>query len=480
MLGEADPYGYPVLMDTPLTPPFPGRSPATDDGVVFTAAAIARGVGDGTLDPLAVVDGCLRRIAERDDSIRAFSALRADEARAEAVALRTDPGSRQRPLAGVPVAIKDIIDVEGLPTLLGSGAVRPRPATADAEVVRRLRAAGAIVIGKTTLPELGIWGTTDGPAGVTRNPRHPKRTAGGSSGGSAAAVAAGMVPLALGTDGLGSIRIPGAACGIPGFRPGTGVVPDSLRGGDWHGMATIGPLASTVSDVALATAVLAGREPLAGADVDRPLLIAISTRPPVAGLAVDARWAGAVLELGDRLRGAGHNVVEDHPRYSALYAIPVFSRWVGGVAQVVAALGDDLDWTALQRRSRAHIRLGRLVHRLDGPGTGLRDRWLRDVDSFFGGYDALVTPALARPPIRARRWSRATWLGNVHSNARYAPFGALWNLAGAPAGVVPIARHPGGTPIAAQVVAAPGNDERVLAVMRAVERLVEERVAAGA
>ncbi len=475
MLGEASPYGYPALMTTPPAPPVPTGPRSPDPAGALTASAIARGVRDGSLDPVNVLDGCLQRIAERDGSICAFSGLRAEAARAEAAALRDDPASRRLPLAGVPVAIKDIIDVEGLPTLLGSGALRPVPATADAEVVRRLRAAGAIVVGKTTLPELGIWATTDGPAGVTRNPHDPERTAGGSSGGSAAAVAAGMVPLAVGTDGLGSIRIPGAACGVPGFRPGTGVVPGSLRGGDWHGMATIGPLASTVSDVALAMAVLSGRSALAGAALDRPLLIALSTRSPLPGVTVDARWSAAVHDLGDGLRRAGHHVVEDHPPYSLLYGLPVFARWLGGVAEVVDALGDDLDWGRLQRRSRAHIRLGRLVHRLGGPRDGLRDRWRRGVDSFFGGCDALITPALARPPIRARRWARATWLGNVRSNSRYAPFAALWNLAGAPAGVVPVARHPEGTPIAVQVVAAPGADERVLAVMRAAERAAAGR-----
>jgi amidase len=116
------------------------------------------------------------------------------------------------------------------------------------------------------------------------------------------------------------------------------------------------------------------------------------------------------------------------------------------------------------------------VHRLGGPRAGLRDRWRRGVDTFFRGYDALITPALARPPIRARHWARATWLGNVRSNARYAPFGALWNLAGAPAGVVPVTRHGDGTPVAVQIVGAPGADERVLAVMRAVERAAAGRV----
>lgn len=465
MLGKSLPYGYPA----PVIPP-----PAESD--IFSeptsAAAIAAGVRSGALDPVAVTEACLRRIVERDGDIGAFVSLRPDEARAEAAALRDRSDTAALPLAGVPVAIKDNLDVVGLPTRVGSAAVRAEPAEAEAEVVRRLREAGAIIVGKTTLPELGIWATTDGAGGVTRNPRNPRRTAGGSSGGSAAAVAAGLVPLSLGSDGLGSIRIPAAACGVAGFTPGEGFVAPGLRGGDWHGMASTGPLAATVADAALGAAVLGARPALARADVARPLLIAVSTRTPLPGGTVDPEWATAAEETGRALRRAGHHVVEDDPPYSPLYALPIFARWFGGVASAADDLGDDLEWRRLQRRTRTHARLGRLVHAVGGPRDGLRARWREGVDEYFDGYDALITPALAHPPIRARRWSRRGWLRNVVSNARYAPFTALWNLAGTPAGVVPVGTRRGGTPLAVQVVAGRGHEERVLAVMRAVERAV--------
>lgn len=240
-------------------------------------------------------------------------------------------------------------------------------------------------------------------------------------------------------------------------------------------MLESGALAATVSDVALATATLAGRPELGAADVGSPLLIALSTRSPMPGGVVDRPWAAAVRQVGEGLRRAGHHVVEDDPPYSPLHAVPVFARWLGGVARAADALGDDLEWGGLQRRSRGHIRLGRAIHRLGGPRDGLKDRWRTGVEAFFGGYDALITPALAHPPVRARRWSRRSWLGNVRSNARFAPFAAPWNLAGAPAGVVPAGAHPDGTPLAVQVVAARGRDDRVLAVMRAVERVVATR-----
>lgn len=179
-----------------------------------------------------------------------------------------------------------------------------------------------------------------------------------------------MVPLAIGTDGLGSIRIPAAACGIAGFKPGEGVVPDDLRGGDWHGMAATGPLAAAVSDVALATAVLAGRPELAGADVGSLLLLALSTTSTVPGGTGDPEGAAAVQRVGEGLRRLGHNVVEDDPPYSPLQALPVFARWFGGVAQAADALGDAIEWKELQRRSRGHIRLGRAIHHLGGPRSG--------------------------------------------------------------------------------------------------------------
>lgn len=465
MLGEPSANGHPVSM---LTRSESGAG-ATDP---LTAEAIAAGIRSGSLDPLDVVEGCLARIEESDPSIGAFSCVGSDRARAEAEALRRDADRLSGALAGVPVAIKDVFDVAGLPTRLGSSAAQAAPATADSQVVRRLRAAGAVIVGKTTLPELGVWATTDGPGGVTRSPRAPRRTAGGSSGGSAAAVAAGMVPLAIGTDALGSIRIPAAACGVVGFKPGEGVVPGRIRGGDWHGMAETGPLATTVADAALATAILAGRRGLASADVDRPLLVALSARSPLPGGAVDQEWVAAAQDVAGALQRAGHRVVEDHPPYSALYALPVFARWLGGVAHAADSLGEELERAELQRRTRTHIRLGGLVHAVGGPRDGLKHRWRQGVRSFFAGYDALLTPAIAHPLLPARRWSRRSWLRNVRSNVRFAPFSALWNLAGTPAGAVPIGTRSDGSPLAVQVVAEPGGDERALALMRAIERVV--------
>ena len=148
-----------------------------------------------------------------------------------------------------------------MPTWNGSAAARSQVAEADHEVVRRLRGAGAVVVGTSRMPELGIWPFTDDSEAVTRNPWRTDRTPGGSSGGSAAAVAAGLVPIAHGNDGLGSVRIPAAACGLVGIKPGRGVVPSQLGATDWYGLAEHGILATTVADATVGLAVLAGWAP---------------------------------------------------------------------------------------------------------------------------------------------------------------------------------------------------------------------------
>src|SRR3954452_15290402 len=224
--------------------------------VGHTAKQIARAVRRGDTTATQVVADHLEQIAISDPSLNAFRVVRAGEAIAEAEKVDDQEDLANLPLAGVPVAVKENTPVAGLPTWHGSAAARSAVAEVDHEVVRRLRGAGAVVVGITRMPEMGLWATTDDPDDATRNPWNLDRTPGGSSGGSAAAVAAGLVPIAQGNDGLGSLRIPAACCGLVGLKPGRGVVPCDLGVDNWFGLTEQGVLTTTVADAALGFSVL--------------------------------------------------------------------------------------------------------------------------------------------------------------------------------------------------------------------------------
>lgn len=430
----------------------------------WTAAAIADGVRSGEVTAAASTDASLQRIAERDGAIRAFQIVRADRARDEAAAI--DAGKTDGPLAGVPIAIKDNIDVAGEPTRDGSLTTPEKPADADHEVTRRLRAAGAVVVGKTAVPELCVFGATDSAFGITRNPWDPSRTPGGSSGGAAAAVAAGMVPVAHGNDGMGSIRIPAAACGLVGIKPGAGVVPCNLGATDWRGLAENGVLATTVADAALVLSVMADRPELASAEEpDRRVRVAISTNQPLPGSPTDRHYVSAVRDVGRVLADAGHDVRTVRAPYSVRFALHAIARWTSGTFDDAGMFGPD----GLQRSIRRHAEIGRFVDRRGWVADDARERWRQRLAPFFAEFDVLVTPALAHPPLPAIRWGERRWLSNVLANARYAPFAQPWNLAGYPAMTVPHGLHPVGVPLAVQLVAAAGGEPLLLSVAAVLE-----------
>src|SRR6266702_8846739 len=302
-----------------------------------TAVDLAAGVRAGRLSPREIVDTCLARIAATDPEIGAFQLVDADGARRAAGALAGRADLSDLPLAGVPVAIKDNLDVAGLPTRHGSAATSPRPAVRDDPLVARLRAAGAVVVGKTRMPELAVWGFTESRAfGGTRNPRDPSRNAGGSTGGGAAAVAAGMVPLAIGSDGGGSLRIPAANCGVVGVKPGRAV--DALASGHWYGCTAFGPIAATVADAALALDVLAGVDRWRQVrDDGAPLRFAVSLRSPSPIGRPDAA-ARAALALAASLAG---RVVRADPPYPRTLINQWARCWLAGVAREVDERGLD-------------------------------------------------------------------------------------------------------------------------------------------
>jgi amidase len=432
-----------------------------------TALDIAAAVRDGRRTARQAVEAALRHIRTVDARLGAFQQVRVFAALREADEVDRRPDRNELPLAGVPVAIKDNVPVAGQPMRNGSLGTDPSPQPVDHEIVRRLRAAGAVVVGLTRVPELCVFGATDSEFGITRNPWALDRTPGGSSGGSAAAVAAGVVPIAHGNDGMGSIRIPAACCGLVGVKPGSGVIPSDLGNGSWFGMAENGPLATTVADAALMFAVLAERPAAATVAVPRTLCVGVSTRVPATGVQLERHWAAAARETADLLRESGHVVREANPRYPASLALTEVARWTAGTeydAQLVA------DRTLFAKRTRRHAAIGRAVLRLGLMRNRAREGWLARAQHYFADHDVLVTPALARPPLPARPWARRGWLANVLANTRYAPFAAPWNLLGWPAMTVPAGLSPAGLPLAVQLVGPPGAELTLLALAGQLEK----------
>jgi amidase len=437
--------------------------------VGLPATEIARLVRSGEVTAVDVVRAHLDHIDAVDARVGAFRVLRRDAALAEAHAVDTALTRFALPLAGVPIAVKDNVAVAGEVCTDGSAAYTGAPATRDHPVVARLRKAGAIVVGITRAPELCLYGTTDGPGTVSRNPWDTARSPAGSSGGSAAAVASGGVPLAHGNDGMGSLRLPAAACGLVTLKPGRGVVPAEIGADSWSGMAENGALATTVADLAVAHAVMAGEDPTAAAEPGRPLRIAVSTRSPLPGVRADAATRAAVDAVVAQLTAAGHTVVRKDPPITPGAAVGALARWMAGAHDDAEHLG--LDRAALQPRSRTHARIGRLVRRarLVRPATG--ERFRDRVVGFFADVDLLLTPVTTGPPLAARPWHERSFLANVTANARWAPWTAAWNLAGLPALVLPAGQQPDGLPVAVQFVGPPGAEGRLLWLAGELERL---------
>lgn len=437
------------------------------------ASDLAGAVRAGDLRPTDVATAYLDRIERLEPRYGAFESVRRVAALAEAAELDSRNDLSELPLAGVPVAIKDNVDVAGETTGFGLSAYAPAPAAADDPVVAALRAAGAVVVGKTTLPEMALWPFTDGPEATTRNPWDTTRAAGGSSGGSGAAVAAGMVPLALGNDGLGSIRIPSAANGVFGIKPGSGLVPvRGIDGSDraWFGMSQHGPLTTTVADAALMLDVMAGTVRYRDLSVpDGDLRVAVSVAPPAPNVRVHADHVGSVLEAGRLLRHAGHHVVRSDPPYRTADAVPLIARWTQSLVEDLEQLG--VAPADVQARTRRHAAIGRWFRSTHPVDESQADRVRERMDEFFADHDVLVAPVLAGPAPVATAWHESSWWRNFDASLSWAAFPGIWNLADLPAASVPLLRS-GGLPVGVQIVAPRRREDVVLHVARTIEALV--------
>ncbi len=435
------------------------------------ATDLAAAVRSGAISAVEVVRAHLDHLAAVEHRLGAFVSTRRVAALAEAAAIDARADRDDLPLAGVPLAVKDIVDVAGESTRHGSRATSTARATTDSIEVARLREAGAIVLGKTRCPELSLWGTSDDVDGTTVSPWDPTRSAGGSSGGSAAAVAAGVVPIALASDGLGSVRIPAAACGAIGIRPGRPHAPEMVAGQHhWFGMSRFGPIATTVADTALALDVIAGTTSLRAVEAEPgPLRIAVSWRPPAPGVVVTAPWREAALEAGRLLNHAGHTVVHADPPYERATVQAAIARWTQGASADVTAL--DLDLDELQPRTRAHVAAGERLARALPVRDDEAVRWHDRVAPFLHDHDVLVTPTFARAQPLAQPWHQRPWAANIAANLSAYPFTAAWNLADVPALVLPLWQD-GGRPLSVQLVAARGREPLLLGLAAQLQALV--------
>ncbi len=436
------------------------------------AVELAALVREGEVDPVELLTAHFDAITGRDDRIRSFQCFRRGPAFEEARELERrirldDPELGRLPLAGVPIAIKDNIDVAGLPTRNGSLATSPEPAERDAEMVRRLRAAGAIVVGKTRVPEFCLWAFTQSMAyGATHNPWDLRRTPGGSSGGSAAAVAAGMVPLALAADGMGSIRIPSAACGLFGIKPGEGIVPKADFGFDWYGMSEWGPVATTVADAALMLDVLGDRTDLRDpAEPPRPLRIAVSKKPSVP-VGVGDELAAAVDRIAADLRAAGHAVTSADPPMTTAASLAITKRRMEGLLDEFDAAPRDV----LEPRTRTEARIGRLLRRVAPVDPAEARAFAATMDGWFAERDLLLLPTIAKPIGVIGENHGHGFVATVLRQLPYTVFCSQWNLAGYPAASVPAGLDRDGMPIGVQLVAPRGAEGLLLSVARQLEQ----------
>jgi amidase len=430
-------------------------------------------LADGTITAPELLELYLERIARLDRELRSFRVVLVDSARQEAGVAQDRLNAGERlPLLGVPIAIKDDVDVAGEVTTYGSAAHGPAP-TEDAEVVRRLRAAGAVIVGKTSVPEMMLWPFTETITfGATRNPWNTDYTPGGSSGGSGAAVAAGLAPMALGSDGMGSIRIPSTWCGLFGIKPQRDRVPLAPHDDAWNGLNVNGPMARTVEDAALFLDVTApGGEFLAAAA--RPpgrLRIALSTKaPPPLTARVGKAQRAAVDEVGALLRELGHDVMSRDPDYppSAVYgqALP---RYFRGAYDDVKSLPRP---ERLEARTRGFARIGRLISdRRMNAIRGVESEVAERVQSIFDDVDVVITPGTATGPSRIGTYQRRGAISTLTLVAARVPFQAMFNVTGQPAAVVPWALDGKGLPTSIQLVGRPFDEATLLSLAAQLEQ----------
>ena len=446
----------------------------------LTALEQGAAIKAGETSPRELVDHYLERAERLDESLGAFVTITADRAREAAASVAADG-----PLAGVPTAIKDLNSTAGVRTTYGSALFADFVPDFSDELVLRIEAAGMISLGKTNTPEFGSPCYTEpdvAPPAVT--PWDTSRMAGGSSGGAAAAVAGGLVPVAQGSDGGGSIRIPASCCGLVGLKPTRGRISPAPMYGDVTGLATAGPLARTVRDAAALLDVMAGRavgDPFWAPEAARPFLdacdrdpgrlrIARFAMPVIADADVDPECLRAWEDASRLLAALGHEIVDIDPPLSR-DAVPVFeTTWAVLTALSTVNLAPEAK-AALRPLTRW---LGELGEEVGGPAFGLALGELRRVAartlSALASYDAVLTPTLATPPLPVGALRNDDDpAADFEAQKRFTPWTSMWNVTGSPAVSLPLHHTEDGLPVGVMLAARPGDEATLLALSAQVE-----------
>ncbi|HEY9410874.1 MAG TPA: amidase [Jiangellaceae bacterium] len=450
--------------------------------ITSSAAELVGLFRTGKASPVEATEAALARIDDADARVTAFTLVDGERAldAARESEDRWHRGEPAGPLDGVPTSIKDLLLTEGWPTLRGSTLISAdQPWTEDAPATARLRESGAVLIGKTTTPEFGWKGVTDSPRyGATRNAWDPTRTSGGSSGGSASAVALGMGTLSVGTDGGGSVRIPAGFSGIVGLKPTYGTVP--LHPASPFGtLAHVGPMTRTVEDAALMMDVLSRPDPrdwsalapTAGSYAARlgsgvaGLRIAFS--PALGYVDVDPEVAALVRRAVDVLAGLGAEIHEVDPGFDDPVAA-YETLWFSGAAKVVLAHGDDAV-TKVDPGLAEAVEIGRSASAFDYlDATAVRVDLGARMGRFHQTYDLLVTPTLPLVAFEAGHDCPPGWPSRRWTS--WTPFSYPFNLTQQPAATVPCGFTEAGLPVGLQVVGPRHADAQVLAAGHAYEQ----------
>jgi amidase len=468
----------------------------SDSDLMFRSAGELAGmVRGGEVTARELVEVSLERIEELNPQLNAFVEIDYEGALAAADRIGAGDG---RPFAGVPIAIKNNRAVSGKRLTYGCSLMSEYRPDFDDNVTRRLRDAGFVIVGTTTLPEYGVLPVSEARLfGPTRNPWDLERTPGGSSGGSAAAVAGGMVPVAHGNDGGGSIRIPAACCGLVGLKPSRGRISPAPRFGE-SGLGIEGVLTRTVADTAAILDVLAGYEngdatwappparpfiesaarppaPLAGGGGS--LRIATTLTAPNAEAVVDPICAAALADAGDLLRSLGHEVHEFDPPwqaaglselFGAAFAIDIsLSIAYSGVIAGREPTAEDMEpmsWAIFSMvQELGAVQARQVVDQLQA--------FTRRLVTALEPYDALLTPALAQRPLRLGTLDTAAPdpMSTFSRSGLFTPFTPIINASGQPAISLPLSEGEDGLPVGVQIVGRPAGEAELLALAAHLE-----------